>query len=71
MLLLFLLLFCKIFWNMGKEKDQTTSEKQKIIKWLGEAMYALEISKKRCRDYWTIKKAVENISLKLSVKVKA
>ena len=47
---------------MGKGKDLTTSEKQKITKLLIEGMSSLEISKELCRDHQTIKTAVENIT---------
>ena len=47
---------------MGTEKDLTTAEKHSITKLLNEEMSTLEISKELCRDHWTIKKAVENIT---------
>ena len=46
---------------MGKGKDLIITENKKI-KLLNEEMSTLEISKKLCRDHWTIKKAVENIT---------
>ena len=46
---------------MGKRKDLTTAEKQKT-KLLSEEISTLKISKELCRDYWLIKKAVENIT---------
>ena len=47
---------------MGQGKDLTTVKKQKITRLLSEGMSTLETSKKLCRDHWTIKKAVENIT---------
>ena len=47
---------------MGKGKDLTTAEKQKITKLFREGMFTLDISKELCRDHWMIKKAAENIT---------
>ena len=47
---------------MGKAKDITNLEKQKITKFLGDGVPTLEIAKKLGRDHRTIKKMVENIN---------
>ena len=47
---------------MGKWNDLATAEKPKITMLLIEEMSTLKISKELCRDYRTIKKAVEIIT---------
>ena len=47
---------------MGKAKNISNLEKQKITKFLGDGVPTLEIAKKLGRDHRTIKKMVENIN---------
>ena len=50
------------FETWVKENNLTTAVKQKLTKLLNEGMSILKISKKLCRDYQMIKKAVEAIT---------